>query len=180
MNRQDHQNILSAIRSYGNGLLRFIRERVNSDSDAEDILQDVWYQLSAIINSQPVEEMGAWLYRVARNKVIDKHRKKTESPWQSSPADVDEEPYARYLHSDHTPETLYFDRMVWEETWLALEALPPEQKNVFIWHELDGESFEEISRRTGEPVGRLVSRKYYAVQYLRKRLRVLYEELTEG
>lgn len=176
---EKNQNILSAIRSYGNGLLRFIRGRVDNDADAEDILQDVWYQLSAIINSQPVEEMGAWLYRVAKNKVIDKHRKKSELSWQMPSEEKEDVPYGETLRSDHTPETQYFDRVVWEETFLALEELPEEQKNVFIWHELDGDSFAEIAERTGEPVGKLVSRKYYAVQHLRKRLQVLYDELTE-
>lgn len=179
MDNGEHQNILTAIGSYGKGLLRFIRRRVKNDADAEDILQDVWYQLSSVINSQPVEQMGAWLYRVANNKIIDKRRKKAESLWTHEGDEEDKRSYDSSLTSVRTPEALYYDRIIWQEVFMALDELPPNQKDVFVWHEIEGIPFTEIARRTGEPVGKLVSRKHYAVRYLRKRLQVLYEELTE-
>ena len=77
--QEKDSNILQAIKMYGKNLLGFIRKRVKSDADAEDILQDVWYQFSALVNNEPVEQTGAWLYRVAKNKIIDKHKKKSET-----------------------------------------------------------------------------------------------------
>lgn len=177
MDSEKHSKILTTVKSYGKGLLGFIRKRVSSDADAEDILQDVWYQLSSIINSQPVEQIGAWLYRVARNKIIDKHRKKTETPW----VDEGEEEelsgfYYSTLKTEDNPETKYQDRIFWQQLYSALDELPAEQKDVFIWHELDDIPFAEIAMRTGEPVGKLISRKHYAVLHLRKRLRIFYNE----
>jgi len=173
MDHEKHSKILTTVKSYGKGLLRFIRKRVSSDADAEDILQDVWYQLSSIINTQPVEQVGAWLYRVASNKIVDKHRKKTELPWM----DVEDEELSLYdniLMTQDTPETIYQDRIFWQELFNALDELPVAQKDVFIWHELDRIPFDEISKRTGEPKGKLISRKHYAVLHLRKRLQGFY------
>ncbi len=177
MDNEKNNKILTTVKSYGKCLLGFIRKRVNSDADAEDILQDVWYQLSSIINSQPVEQIGAWLYRVARNKIIDKHRKKTELPWMDEEDDEKLSSfYDRALTTEDTPETKYQDRIFWQQLFSALNELPVEQKDVFIWHELDDIPFAEIAIRTGEPVGKLISRKHYAVLHLRKRLRLFYSE----
>ncbi|HWV71952.1 MAG TPA: sigma-70 family RNA polymerase sigma factor, partial [Pseudosphingobacterium sp.] len=90
MTEEKQSRILTSIKSYGKELLGFIRKRVNNEADAEDILQDVWYQLSAVVNSQPVEQIGAWLYRVAKNKIIDKHRKKKELAWNNNLIDEDD------------------------------------------------------------------------------------------
>ena len=182
---QEKQNhIIQAIKSYGKGLLGFIRKRVKSDADAEDILQDVWYQLSAVVNAEPIEETGAWLYRVARNKIIDKSRKKTEELLDlgsGGDGEDDEGPDFReiLLTEGTTPETAYIRNLFWEQLFLALDELPQEQRDVFIWQELDGIPFNEIAGRTGENVQTLVSRKRYAVLHLRKRLKQLYEELTD-
>ena len=182
---QEKQNhIIQAIKSYGKGLLGFIRKRVKSDADAEDILQDVWYQLSAVVNAEPIEETGAWLYRVARNKIIDKSRKKTEELLDlgvGGDGEDDEGPdFTEILLTEGTtPETEYIRNLFWEQLFLALDELPQEQRDVFIWQELDGIPFNEIAGRTGENVQTLVSRKRYAVLHLRKRLKQLYEELTD-
>jgi len=183
MPEEKNNQIIQAIKSYGKGLLGFIRRRVKSDADAEDILQDVWYQLSAVVNAEPIEQTGAWLYRVATNKIIDKNRKKTEEllDLNFSDDEDDESPDFRaiLLTEGTTPETEYIRGLFWEQLFIALDELPEEQRQVFIWQELDDIPFNEIARRTGENVQTLVSRKRYAVLHLRKRLKQLYEEITQ-
>jgi len=183
MPEEKNNQIIQAIKSYGKGLLGFIRRRVNNDADAEDILQDVWYQLSAVVNAEPIEQTGAWLYRVATNKIIDKNRKKTEEllDLNFSDGEDDESPDFRaiLLTEGTTPETEYIRNLFWEQLFIALDELPEEQRQVFIWQELDDIPFNEIAQRTGENVQTLVSRKRYAVLHLRKRLKQLYIEITE-
>jgi len=181
MTDEKQRRITAAITAYGNGLLGFIRRRVNNDADAEDILQDVWYRLSAVINSHPVERMGGWLYRVATNRIVDKRRKKSESSWKDgTPEEVEKTEFATMLTSAYgDPEAEYQQRVVWEQLYRALEELPAAQRDVFVWHELEQIPFAEIATFTGEPVGKLISRKHYAVLHLRKRLKIFYDELTE-
>lgn len=175
---------LKAIKDYGKGLLSFIRRRVKSDADAEDILQDVWYQLSSVVNVAPIEQTGAWLYRVARNKITDKYRKHTE--WllnDLAPDDTEDEDDgldlgAIMLSENTTPETEYLRNIFWEELFAALDELPPEQRQVFIWHELEDKSFDNMAAETGVNVQTLVSRKRYAVLHLRKRLKQLYDDMN--
>lgn len=184
MPQDKNSSTLQAIKAYGKSLLSFIRRRVKSDADAEDILQDVWYQLSAVINSEPIEQTGAWLYKVATNKITDKYRKRSETLLDDLFfADNDEEDdsvdYRSILLTEATtPETEYLRNLFWEQLFTALDELPEEQKQVFIWQELDHIPFQEIAENTGENVQTLVSRKRYAVLHLRKRLRQLYEEIT--
>jgi len=176
MVEEQDSKIKKSIASYGKDLMRFIRKRVKTDADAEDILQDVWYQLSAVVNARPIEQIGAWLYRVARNRITDKYRKKTELALDD---EADEDAFSlpmSRLVADQTPETIFLRNLFWEDLLHALEELPEEQRQVFVWHELENKSFQEIALLTNEPEGRLISRKYYAVQHLRKRLRNWYEE----
>lgn len=181
MPEEKNSRILKSVKEYGKGLLGFIRKRVKNDADAEDILQDVWYQLSAVINSQPIEQTGAWLYKVARNKIIDKHKKKSEVRLDDvfGDEDADLDLKALLLPETTTPETEYLRNLFWEQLFIALEELPLEQKEVFVLHEMDDVPFQEIAARTGENVSTLVSRKRYAVLHLRKRLKQLYLEITE-
>ncbi len=185
MPEEKNNHIIQSIKAYGKGLLGFIRRRVKNDADAEDILQDVWYQLSAVVNAEPIEQTGAWLYRVATNKIIDKNRKKSEELFDlNSPDGTDEDDdqpdfRAILLTEGTTPETEYVRNLFWEQLFLALDELPKEQKQVFIWQELDDIPFAEIAEKTGENIQTLVSRKRYAVLHLRKRLKQLYEEITE-
>lgn len=184
MPEEKHKPVIQAITAYGKSLLGFIRRRVKNDADAEDILQDVWYQFSAVINSEPIEQTGAWLYRVARNKILDKHKKKSEMLLDdliSAEEDDDDSPdfKAILMTEATTPETEYLRNLFWEQLFFALDELPEEQRQVFIWHELDDKPFKEIAEHTGENVQTLVSRKRYAVVHLRKRLKQLYEEITE-
>jgi RNA polymerase sigma factor (sigma-70 family) len=183
MPEEKQNHIIQAIRAYGKGLLGFIRKRVKSDADAEDILQDVWYQLSAVVNAEPIEQTGAWLYKVATNKIIDKNRKKTEELLDLAPSDDDDDDGPDFreilLTEGSTPETEYIRSLFWEQLFFALDELPEEQRQVFIWQELDDIPFNEIAERTGVNVQTLVSRKRYAVLHLRKRLKQLYEEIKE-
>lgn len=184
MPEEKNHHIIQSIKAYGKGLLGFIRRRVNNDADAEDILQDVWYQLSAVVNAEPIEQTGAWLYKVATNKIIDKNRKKKEELFDinlSADGDDDEGPDFRaiLLTEGTTPETEYIRNLFWEQLFLALDELPEEQKQVFIWQELDNIPFQKIAESTGENIQTLVSRKRYAVLHLRKRLKQLYEEITD-
>ncbi|WP_295677242.1 sigma-70 family RNA polymerase sigma factor [uncultured Mucilaginibacter sp.] len=183
MSAEKNNTIIQAIGAYGKNLLGFIRRRVKNDADAEDILQDVWYQFSSVLNSEPIEQTGAWLYRVARNKIIDKHKKHTETLLDDMIVDDDEDEALDFkailMTEATTPETQYLRNLFWEQLFIALDELPEEQRQVFIWQELDDIPFKEIAERTGEKIQTLVSRKRYAVLHLRQRLRQLYNEITE-
>jgi RNA polymerase sigma factor (sigma-70 family) len=183
MPEEKNNTIIQAISAYGKNLLGFIRRRVKNDADAEDILQDVWYQFSSVLNSEPIEQTGAWLYRVARNKILDKHKKHTETLLDDMLPDEDDDDAPDFkailMTEAKTPETEYLRNLFWEQLFFALDELPEEQRQVFIWQELEDIPFKEIADRTGENVQTLVSRKRYAVLHLRKRLRQLYEEITE-
>lgn len=184
MPKDKNSNTLQAIKAYGKNLLSFIRKRVKTDADAEDILQDVWYQLIALVNSGPIEQTGAWLYKVAKNKITDKYRKRSETLlddlfFGEEDEDSEDADYQSILLAEATtPETEYLRNLFWEQLFIALDELPEEQKQVFIWQELDNIPFQEIAENTGENVQTLVSRKRYAVLHLRKRLKQLYEEIT--
>ncbi|MGN6395275.1 MAG: RNA polymerase sigma factor [Mucilaginibacter sp.] len=185
MPEENHKTIIQAIGDYGKNLLGFIRRRVDNDADAEDILQDVWYQFSSVVNSEPIGQTGAWLYRVARNKILDKHKKHRETLVDDlllgSDEDEDDGPdfKAILMTETSTPETEYLRNLFWEQLFMALDELPQEQRDVFMWHELDDIPFSEIAENTGINVQTLVSRKRYAVLHLRKRLKQLYEEITQ-
>lgn len=182
MSEEANSHIVETIKVYGKKLLGFIRKRVKSDEDAEDILQDVWYQFSAIVNSVPVEQTGAWLYRVARNKIIDKHKKKSEASFDDVPDDEENEGSMSFkdvlMDPGNDPESEYLQNLFWDQLFLALDELPEDQKMVFIWQELEGLSFQEIADTTGVNINTLVSRKRYAVLHLRGRLHQLYKEIT--
>jgi RNA polymerase sigma factor (sigma-70 family) len=177
MAQQRQQNIVNAVQSYGKQLFKFIRSRVANDADAEDILQDVWYQLSSIIDVEPIERVGSWLYRVSRNRILDKQRKKkTQSLEELAYETEDGEMYfpEAVLAELVNPEDEFEQKSVHETIFRILDELPEEQRLVFIWNELDGMTFQQISEITGENIKTLISRKRYAVSYLRERLKKLY------
>ncbi|HTR82567.1 MAG TPA: RNA polymerase sigma factor [Bacteroidota bacterium] len=169
-----------AVRSERKRLLDFIRKRVRNQSDAEDILQDVFYQLVASYNvAEPIEKLTAWLFTVARNKIIDWYRKRrpealpTNADDPSAPLNLEEILY----DPRQNPDRVYARSLVWSELSEALDDLPDEQREVFVMHELEGRSFKEIAEITGEPMNTLLSRKRYAVLYLREQLQELYNEI---
>src|SRR5476651_2317158 len=127
MSEDKNSNIIQAIKLYGKNLLGFIRKRVKNDADAEDILQDVWYQFSALVNAEPIEQTGAWLYKVARNKITDKHKKRSESLlgdlFAGSDDDGDDTSGFKdfLMTEDSTPETEYIRTLFWEQLFNALD-----------------------------------------------------------
>ncbi|MCF2492151.1 MULTISPECIES: RNA polymerase sigma factor [Dyadobacter] len=174
-------NIIQTVASYSKQLMGFIRQRVNTDEDAEDILQDVWFQLSSVPEIEAIEQIGSWLYRVARNRIIDKYRKqKPDSLEDYGYEDEEGEFYFKdiLLADDGTPETVYMRELFWEQLGIALAELPENQRQVFVWNELEDQTFQEISDRTGENIKTLISRKRYAVQHLRRRLESVYQEFV--
>jgi RNA polymerase sigma factor (sigma-70 family) len=176
------QNIIQAVRDYGKRLFYFIRGRVDSDEDAEDILQDVWYQFSNVMNSEPIEQTSAWLYRVARNRIIDKYRRQEPDSLEEILADDENNEFnfrELLLAGDENPEAENLRNLFWEQLFAALEELPAEQKQVFVLNELEDISFNEIAERTGEKINTLISRKRYAVLHLRKRLEQLRKDILE-
>ncbi len=176
-------NISEIINNYGSRLHGFIRKRVSSSEDADDILQDVYYQLvDADRLLKPIDQMASWLFTVARNKITDLYRKKkTESLPENNSESEDENIFAGFkdlmFDNGSTPETEYLRSLVWVELERALTELPEEQRLVFEMTELQGMSFKEISEKTGVTVNTLISRKRYAVLYLREELQLIYNEL---
>lgn len=179
MSADQKKNISQVIRDYSKRLMGFIRKRVNNEADAEDILQDVFYQF--IGNTQPIEQLTAWLFTVARNKITDKQRKHKPDSLEdvfATPDGEDTLNWTEFLfNSSDDPEKEYLRTLFWEELRVALDELPEEQKEVFILNELEDVPFKDISERTGVPVNTLLSRKRYAVLHLRERLQNLRNDL---
>lgn len=180
---EQNRRISEVIRRERRRLLNFIRKRVDDEGDAEDILQDVFFELvEAYRLMKPVEQAGAWLYRVARNRIIDRFRKKKhESRGEAShETNADDPPMLEELlpSPDAGPEAIYARNVLLEELDHALDELPAEQRDVFIAHEMDGRSFKQLAQETGVSINTLLSRKHYAILHLRRRLRAMYEEIT--
>jgi len=199
MSEQD-QRISEAVARDRPRLRNFIRRRVADPGDAEDILQDVFYELvEAYRMMKPVEQVTAWLFQVARNRITDLFRRRSREKVtneadlfqtglsqaglsQLDPAHGGE---ARVLEEllpspDGGPDAAYARAVLLEELDEALDELPEEQREVFIAHELMGYSFKELAADSGVSVNTLLSRKHYAVMHLRERLRSIYEEFTKG
>ncbi|MBW7981686.1 RNA polymerase sigma factor [Enterobacillus tribolii] len=176
--------VMSALNACRSRLKAFIRGRTAVRDDADDILQEVTYQLMKI--EQPVENVAAWLFRAARNEITDRARKKRELPLpvyydeDGDEEDAPENELAETLFGvPQTPEEEYLSALIWEELDEALAELPAAQRDVFEKTELHGYSFKALAEESGASVQALLSRKHKAVLYLRTRLRGLYDELTE-
>jgi RNA polymerase sigma factor (sigma-70 family) len=181
MSTPSRKNISGVISQFGKRLFGFIRQRVNNEADAEDILQDVWFQLTSTVDSEPIEQVSSWLFKVARNKIIDSYRKKKPELIEDALTLENEEGEINFreilMDKGNNPETEYLRNIFWDTMDKALDELPEEQKNVFVWNELEDIPFKEIAERTGEHVNTLISRKRYAVLHLRERLQTLYNEI---
>ena len=175
-----NKNITNTIKSISSRLFGFIKQRVASTEDAEDILQEVFYQFAG--NTEPIEQATGWLYKVARNKITDNYRKH-KLPLADDVLGNPESDEGNFnwkemlLPADATPETEYLRNIFWEELKAALDELPAAQRDVFILNEIEGVPFKDIAEQTGESVATLISRKRYAVMHLRNRLAVLKDEL---
>src|SRR5215468_3023448 len=181
---QHAKHISTAINRDYAGLRSFIRKRVGDQSDAEDILQEVFYELiEAYRMMKPVEQITAWLFRVARNRIIDLFRGRKREAMRSQTLSAAENGQSLQLNDmlplrDAGPEAAYMRKALAEELDAALDELPDEQREVFVAHELMGYSFNEIAAHTGVRVNTLLSRKHYAVLHLRERLRAIYAEFV--
>jgi RNA polymerase sigma factor (sigma-70 family) len=184
MTQQD-QRISEAINREYARLRSFIRKRVADQADAEDIVQEVFYELiEAYRMMKPVEQVTAWLFRVARNRITDLFRSKQRTALRSEPLPIAEDGTELQLDDllpspDAGPEAAYVRGVLLEELEAAVDELPAEQREVFLAHELMGYSFNEIAQQTGVGVNTLLSRKHYAVVQLRRRLQSIYEEFTK-
>jgi len=183
MTEQDRQ-ISEIIAEERSRLRNFIRRRVRDPSDAEDIVQEVFYELvEANRLLMPIEHVTGWLFRVARNRITDLFRKKKPETF-SDAAVEDEDGEVLQIEDllpspDAGPEALYARNVLLDELELALDELPEEQREAFVAHELEGRSFKEMAAETGVSVNTLLSRKRYAVLHLRERLQNIYDEFTK-
>jgi len=176
--------LASTVRRESSRLGAFIRRRVGDPGEAEDILQDVFEDfVESYRLPEPIEQVSAWLFRVARNRIIDRFRKKREEPLADRRGDAEDEDDMQLgldLPSDEAgPEAAYARSVLLGVLQQALDELPENQREVFIAHELDGSSFKEMAERSGVPINTLLARKRYAVLYLRKRLQPVYDELED-
>lgn len=184
MIEQDRQ-ISEIVAEQRSRLRNFIRRRVPDPSDAEDIVQEVFYELvEANRLLMPIEHVTGWLFRVARNRITDLFRKKKPVPFIDAAVEGEDGELLQIedlLPSpDAGPEALYFRNVLLDELELALDELPDEQREVFVAHELEGRSFKELSAASGVTVNTLLSRKRYAVLHLRERLQSIHDEFKKA
>ncbi|MFZ1133953.1 MAG: sigma-70 family RNA polymerase sigma factor [Candidatus Korobacteraceae bacterium] len=185
MTLEQDRRITEAVKQEQSRLRNFIRRRVPDPRDADDILQEVFYELvEANRLLMPIEHVTGWLFRVARNRITDLFRKKTpESLSDAVSAGGEDEPLMLedLLPSpDAGPDALYARSVLLDEIDEALDELPDEQREVFVGHEIEGRSFKEMSAESGVSVNTLLSRKRYAVLHLRERLQSIYDEFTKA
>jgi RNA polymerase sigma factor (sigma-70 family) len=182
---EQDQRISEVVKREQSRLRSFIRRRVPDPRDAEDILQDVFYELvEANRLLMPIEHVTGWLFRVARNRITDLFRKKKPESFSDS-AVADEEGEVLQIEDllpspDAGPEALYLRSVLLDALELAVDELREEQRKVFVAHELEGRSFKEMAAETGLGVNTLLSRKRYAVLHLREQLQSIYDEFTRA
>ena len=185
MTLEQDQRISRVVEREQSRLRNFIRRRVPDPRDADDILQEVFYELvEANRLLMPIEHVGGWLFRVARNRITDLFRKK--KPERFSDAErVEEDGELLHLEEllpspDAGPDAAYARSVLLDELELALDELPEEQREVFVAHEIEGRTFKELAAESGVRVNTLLSRKRYAVRHLRRSLQTIYDEFTKG
>jgi RNA polymerase sigma factor (sigma-70 family) len=182
---EQYRHISEIVAQERSRLRNFIRRRVPDPSDAEDIVQEVFYELvEANRLLMPIEHVTGWLFRVARNRITDLFRKMKPETFGDAAVEGEDGELLQFEDllpsSDAGPEALYFRNVLLDELELALEELPEEQRDVFVAHELEGRSFKEMAAETGVSVNTLLSRKRYAVLHLRERLQTIHDEFTKA
>ncbi|RKS18405.1 RNA polymerase sigma factor (sigma-70 family) [Flavobacterium endophyticum] len=182
MEEKPKNTISSTVSKFGKGLTSFVRGKVNSSEDAEDVLQEVWYQLSNFSNIDDIESMSGWLFQVAKNKITDLYRKKKPEALENYSYENDEGEFSfkeiLLLDDSENPDLALFKELFWSELLKALDELPENQKQVFILNEIEDLTLQEIADQTNENIKTIISRKGYAVKYLRKKLNYLYQEIN--
>ena len=174
------KNIIQTIKEFSQQLFGFIRSRVSTDEDAEDILQDVWYQFTAQPEADEIDSVSGWLYRVARNKITDSFRRKKNQLLEDYSYENEDGTFylpELMLEDINTPETEHLRNIFWKELFAALAEVPEKQRQVFIWNELEDMTLQEIADAEGENLKTIISRKRYAVLHLRKRLENIYNDI---
>ena len=182
MNEIQQKNTVSqAFNKLGKQLFAFIRDKVKIVEDAEDILQEVWYQFSNLSNIDQVENASAWLYTVSKNKITDFYRKKKTANLEDFTTEDEDGDFsikeALLIDDTNNPELALFKDLFWEELMKALDELPENQRLVFIENEMEDKTLQKIADETGENLKTIISRKGYAMKHLKKRLLPLYNEL---
>ena len=182
MSKETEKSITKTVNQFGKRLFSFIRGKVKTQEDAEDILQDVWYQYSGLDDVAEIENVSGWLYQVARNKVIDLYRKKKTDSIEDYSYENDEGEInfkeILLIDDSESPELQIIKDLFWQELMNALDELPENQSQVFILNEFEDLTLQEIADKYNENLKTIISRKGYAVKHLRKKLNYLYEELT--
>ncbi|GGP04544.1 RNA polymerase subunit sigma-24 [Cloacibacterium rupense] len=182
MSDERHFSITETVQQFGKKLFGFVRGKVKTTEEAEDILQDVWYQFSRLSNLDELENVSAWLYRVAQNRVTDNYRKKKTDNLEDYTYENDENEISfkeiLLLDENASPELALFKEEFWNELMQALDELPENQREVFLLNEIEDFTLQEIADQKGENLKTIISRKGYAVKHLRKRLQHLYNELN--
>jgi len=181
MAEKNAKSFAAVVKTYGSQLMNFVKARVSKAVDAEDILQEVWYQFSRISDIDGLENTGAWLYSVTRNKITDNYRKKKSDSLDELTSSKDEDDFSleHLLVADDSdnPELKIFKDVFWDELMKALSELPESQRTVFIRNEIEDMTLKEIAMEDNVSIKTVISRKGYAVKHLRLRMRALYEEL---
>lgn len=183
MPQKEKENMISqAVSSYGGKLMSFIRPKVKNTEDAEDILQEVWYQFSSLTNLSEIVNIGGWLYRVTSNKIIDKYRKKKTENLEDFVYEDEDGSFSikdiLLLDESAGPDIKMFQDEIWKKLFEALDELPEKQRLVYVENELNDKTLQEIADEQGENIKTIISRKNYAVKHLRSRLKQLYEDLN--
>lgn len=182
MSQSEKDSIIAqTVKNYGGKLLSFIRPKVNNAEDAEDILQEVWFQFSNLTNVSEIMNVGAWLYQVTRNKITDSYRKKKTENLEDFVYEDEDGSFSikdiLLLDDSENPELLAFREEVWRELFSALEELPEKQRLVFVENAIEGKKLQEIADELEENIKTIISRKNYAMKYLRTRMSPLYRDL---
>ena len=182
MTQERNFSIAETVQQFGKKLFGFIRGKVKTTEEAEDILQDVWYQFSRLSNLDELENVSAWLYRVAQNRVTDNYRKKKTENLEDFTYENDENEISfkeiLLLDENASPELAMFKEEFWNQLINALEDLPESQREVFLLNEIEDFTLQEIADQKGENLKTIISRKGYAVKHLRKKLHNLYKEIN--
>lgn len=184
MSKEKQFSITDTVQQFGKKLFGFIRGKVKTTEEAEDILQDVWYQLSNFGNLSEIENLSAWLYRVAGNKVTDAYRKKSNDLLDDLVIEDEDGSFdfkeILLLDDSKNPDMVFFKELFWDELIRALDELPEKQREVFVLNEIQDMTLQEIADQSGENLKTIISRKGYAVKHLRERLHYLYLELKNN
>ena len=182
MSQSEKDSIIAqTVKNYGGKLLSFIRPKVNNAEDAEDILQEVWFQFTNLTNVSEIMNVGAWLYQVTRNKITDSYRKKKTENLEDFVYEDEDGSFSikdiLLLDDSENPELLAFREEVWRELFAALDELPEKQRLVFVENAIEGKKLQEIADELEENIKTIISRKNYAMKYLRTRMSPLYRDL---